>query len=86
MKKIVLGILIGALVTAPVSAFAYDIGNNTKWSKPIYRFDRGCPDNTTETTGESCGHVDVFDDQNNKCYIAYSDKKDVSISCVKKDE
>lgn len=87
MKQILLGLIIGVAVALPVGAIAEQLDvSTTKWTKQIYRFNRGCEDNSSGTVGETCGKVDVFDDQDNKCYVAYStvEAKSVAISCVKR--
>jgi hypothetical protein len=82
MKRAIIGFVLGLLIALPVSVHAYDV-STAKWPKIIYRFDGSCTDNNTDTTGESCGKVASFDDQGNKCYIAYTGKESTSISCVR---
>lgn len=75
MKKLIVGIVVGVLISVPVSVAASQF-NETPWAKSIYKFDK------QEQT------VHVFDDADNKCYIAtgrwLSHTQSTAISCVKK--
>lgn len=77
MKKLILGIVIGLILGGGV-ALANHEAHRLRLPKPIYRF--SCQDNHS-----ACSYVEVFDDLNNKCYIAHSPHDNhVSISCVKR--
>jgi hypothetical protein len=79
--KLILGIVIGAILFIPATALASEwMWEGTKRPKPIY---------SLHNSGSSIGFVQVFDDQDNKCYVASLDNKEiagdsVSISCVKR--
>lgn len=85
MKKFLLGLIAGVVLFLPATAVAELVDKDYKWPNIIYEFASGCSDNTTATTNDSCGRVAVFDDKDNKCYVAYSvDHPQPSISCVKR--
>lgn len=74
MKKFVAGLIVGAVLFIPVGALAYTAQNLPASPNIIY-----------EIGGEHI-LISVFDDQNNKCYVAYEDRSIdsmPSISCVK---
>lgn len=76
MKKVILGIVIGLLFT-PLTVLAV-VNEQAPWAKSIINI-----------PGES-NVVNVFDDQDNKCYVARggnwngSSSSNVAISCVKR--
>ena len=91
MKKFILGIVVGLIVAAPVGVHAWE-----QWqtANPIIGFD--CRNeikvddkgkyvrnpNGSNVYEQGCsGNVYVFDDQDNKCYIAKA--TGTAISCVK---
>ena len=70
MKHYILGLITAAIVLIPAGTYAAIQGLPD--ANVIYQYDLGG------------GRVEVFDDQDNKCYIAhYHYSSDVSISCVK---
>lgn len=79
MKKLILGIVIGIVVSVPVAAIAKMI--ELPWSNNIY--------NISDVEHGVSGSVSVFDDGDNKCYIVRQNfdtsiGATVNISCVKR--
>lgn len=83
MKKLILGIVIGAILFAPAAVMAneYFPLDGLRGAKDIYQFN--CDDGYVR--GAKCNHVAVFDDKDNKCYISYDSRgTQSSISCVRR--
>ena len=77
MKKFISGILFGAILFAPVGVLAYQEVTRPPYTNVIYQYAHDDNDSL----------VSVFDDGDNKCYIAvppYVRDSKPSISCVKK--
>lgn len=75
MKRLILGILIGLVVALPSGAFAYSEANRPKSPNIIYEID------------DESIRIGVFDDADNKCYVAYENRTADSapaISCIKR--
>lgn len=74
MKKFILGLILGAIVFVPITAIAGVVHTPDHANREVYLIG--------DTTS-----VDIFDDQNNKCYVAYtntsSNDENVAISCVR---
>ena len=77
MKKFALGLIVGLILFIPVTALAEGNFAPTPWTNVIYRI----------SGSHQAPQVSVFDDEDNKCYVAtpdYTRDTKPSISCVKK--
>jgi hypothetical protein len=73
MKKFIVGLILGGLLAMPIAVFA-DHEGHLGQTNHIY------------DVGDGGIGVAVFDDQDNKCYVAYEHRPNdsmPSISCVK---
>lgn len=79
MKKYLIGFVVGAVLFVPCTAFAaISSWDFLPWTKSIYRI----------SDFNQSPSVSVFDDGDNKCYVASSrefsgDTAPLAISCVK---
>jgi len=88
MSKLILGIIIGIIVSVPVGVLAQEFidYHDKPFANDIYQLNHGCSDNNFNTAPETCNLVAVFDDAGNKCYIVYDRVgTHASISCIKGD-
>lgn len=81
MKKIILGFAVGLLIAFPASTIAANY--ELPWTKNIYNI-------SDQDKGKHSGSVSVFDDGDNKCYVARATggssqggPDSISISCVR---
>jgi hypothetical protein len=87
MKKFILGLITGAVLFLPSGALAWTSMKPAR-PQPIYQFSCWNPNNGGIERLQCLEEVAVFDDQDNKCYVAYDrwGEGSSSISCVKETE
>lgn len=83
MKRFILGVIFGAILFVPIGAKAW---SRQQMSQPIYGV--GCMQTTYEEEQKGCDFtVSVFDDSDNKCYVAINSSASYynspAISCLK---
>lgn len=86
MRKYLIGLIVGLAVAVPATVFATKIVVGLPAANDIYETNCGYRNSSGYENSDGCRNVvSVFDDQDNKCYIAYDYGGGYnSISCVKR--